>query len=181
MATAKASASAAKKPKKPRKKTKRIGMSGPQRGGAVVPDVMRYHEIARELMAGGKLSEIAKRSGFSMRTIWNVRRDPEFQAILWEYQEAAARATAVRMAEKSGRAMDVLAELLESDDKRIKLKAAETILKHAIPERKYLKHEHVNKAAGELDELEGEELAERIASRCAGMLGLTPAAQDEES
>lgn len=80
------------------------------------------------LAAGNSVAEVAILTGISERTIYRRQQEPEFQAALIEAREVMADQAIGDLASSMGKATRTLKELLNSQNERVRLMAAERVI-----------------------------------------------------
>jgi hypothetical protein len=82
------------------------------------------------LMSGATQAEAAERANVARETVWRwMQDDAEFLAALNRVRTGLAEATLDRLRLARFEAIDVLVQLLKSDDPRMRLLAAQTVLR----------------------------------------------------
>jgi predicted DNA-binding protein (UPF0251 family) len=82
------------------------------------------------LMSGATQAEAAERAGVARETVWRwLQDDAEFVAALNRIRKGLAEATMDRLRLARFEAIDVLVQLLKSEDPRLRLMAAQTVLR----------------------------------------------------
>ena len=82
------------------------------------------------LMSGATQAEAAERAGVARETVWRwLQDDPEFVAALNRIRTGLAESTIDRLRLARFEAIEVLVQLLKSDDPRLRLLAAQTVLR----------------------------------------------------
>jgi hypothetical protein len=82
------------------------------------------------LMSGATQAEAAERANVARETVWRwMQDDAEFLAALNRVRTGLAEATLDRLRLARFEAIDVLVQLLKSDDPRMRLVAAQTVLR----------------------------------------------------
>lgn len=87
--------------------------------------------VVASLQAGARLRDVAKREGMTPSELWRLVHRPEYARVRETAQGAARFAIEARAMHYAERALDRLAELMESDDERTALAAATAILDRA--------------------------------------------------
>ena len=86
--------------------------------------------MIQALMSGATQAEAAERAGVARETVWRwMQDDAEFLAALNRIRTGLAEATIDRLRLARFEAIDVLVQLLKSDDPRLRLVAAQTVLR----------------------------------------------------
>jgi transcriptional regulator with XRE-family HTH domain len=87
------------------------------------------------LMSGATQAEAAERAGVARETVWRwLQDDAEFVAALNRIRKGLAEATIDRLRLARFEAIEVLVQLLKCDDPRLRLLAAQTVLRATAPE-----------------------------------------------
>lgn len=78
------------------------------------------------------VNEACRQSGRSTSTVHRWLKQPEFRAALKQAQDEAFSEGIIRIKSNVTKAVDVLVELLESEDNQIKIRAAENVIEYAV-------------------------------------------------
>ena len=81
-----------------------------------------------ELASSRTIEEASERTGIGRATIYRWRANPAFAMELYLYQQQVLEATRAKLASHMMRAVDVLGELLQSENDSIRRQAARDIL-----------------------------------------------------
>jgi len=94
-------------------------------GGKLTP---RQLNALPELASSRTIEEASERTGIGRATIYRWRQNPAFAMELYLYQQQVLEATRAKLASHMMRAVDVLGELLQSENDSIRRQAARDIL-----------------------------------------------------
>ena len=94
-------------------------------GGKLTP---RQLNALPELASSRTIEEASERTGTGRATIYRWLRNPAFAMELYLYQQQVLEATRAKLASHMMRAVDVLGELLQSENDSIRRQAARDIL-----------------------------------------------------
>jgi len=94
-------------------------------GGKLTP---RQLNALPELASSRTIEEASERTGIGRATIYRWRANPAFATELYLYQQQVLEATRAKLANHMMRAVDVLGELLDSQNDGIRRQAARDIL-----------------------------------------------------
>ena len=84
--------------------------------------------LALALASGATQAVAAELTDISPRTIHRHLSDPEFRKLVIEYRDSIVAETLGKMASNMTRAADALAVLLDTDDVKVRLRAARAVL-----------------------------------------------------
>jgi hypothetical protein len=92
-----------------------------------------FEAMAISVAAGMTIRDAAEKIGCARSTAYNVSCDPSFRIRVSEIRSEAVQNASGKLSRIASKAVDVLEQILDSDDAKDRLNAVKMILTHLVP------------------------------------------------